>query len=62
MWCKGYMSPIYKMGDRQYAGNYRPITVSSCLGKVFNAILNDRLNKFLEEHNIICHEQIGFTK
>lgn len=52
-WCKGYMVPIFKSGDR---------SISSCLGKLFNKLLNERLNKFLKDHNIISPVQVGFTK
>jgi hypothetical protein len=29
--------------------NFRPITILSCLGKLFTAILNERLRVFSEE-------------
>ena len=34
----------------------------SCHGKLFNSILNTRLNKFLSENNIKDKTQIGFQK
>ena len=36
--------------------------INSCLGKVFNTIINNRLVKFLCDKNKICSEQIGFKK
>lgn len=36
--------PIYKnKGSLDYPNNYRDITILSCLGKIFTAILNSRL-------------------
>ena len=33
--------------------NYRPITLLSCLGKVFTCILNKRLKPFEDEINLL---------
>ena len=58
----GYISPVLKAGDMGDPNNYRRITVYSCLGKFFTLIINDRLTKYLDEHNIIHNNQIGFRK
>lgn len=43
----GVIKPIYKnKGDPNMAENYRPITILSCMGKLFTAVLNNRLNDF----------------
>ena len=60
MWSEGYIVPLYKPGCRSDPGNYRGICISSCLGKFFTSILNYRLNTFLEEHEILNKNQIGF--
>ena len=60
-WLEGIIRPIYKCsGDPQNTENYRPITILSCFGKLFTAILNLRLNNFLEHHNILEENQAGF--
>ena len=41
-------------------GNYRPITVTSSLSKVFTYIMNFRLTKFLDFNHLLQNEQIGF--
>ena len=61
-WNTGKIIPLHKKGDRSDPGNYRGITISSCLGKLFNSILNSRLQKFLVSNNILQDEQIGFRK
>ena len=33
-----------------------------CLGKLFNSVLNNRLDEYLSENNIISETQIGFKK
>lgn len=34
----------------------------SCFGKLFTAVLNNRLNRYLENMNILNEEQAGFRK
>ena len=57
---KGIISTIYKSGDSSDCNNYRGITISSCLGKVFSFILNQRLLNFTSKHKVIPENQIGF--
>ena len=62
-WSQGIISPIYKnKGDRASPDNYRGITILSCFGKLFTAVLNNRLNKYLEDMNVLAEEQAGFRK
>ena len=60
-WLEGIIRPIYKRnGSPQNPENYRPITILSCFGKLFTAILNARLTNFLNHNNIIEENQAGF--
>jgi hypothetical protein len=52
-------SVIHKSGDAADPNNYRGITITSSVGKVFNSILNERLDSFLKQNNIIDDCQIG---
>ena len=58
----GIITPIYKTGDITDPTNYRGITISNNIGKLFTSILNNRLVNFLMFPNVICNEQIGFRK
>ena len=60
-WLIGLIVPIYKDGARLDPGNYRGITLMSCLGKLFLSILNSRLLKFVLEKNILSINQLGFV-
>lgn len=42
--------------------NYRPISVSSCLGKILERIITKRLTAFLERNNLLLEFQSGFRK
>ncbi|MES9902847.1 MAG: reverse transcriptase family protein [Sedimenticola sp.] len=61
-WLEGYIIPIHKKGDPMDPSNYRPITLLSCLGKLFTSILNTRVTNFVEEHDILNENQAGFRK
>jgi len=56
------ITTIHKANDITDPNNYRGITVTSAVEKVFNSILNTRLDDFLCKNNIINNCQIGFTK
>ena len=56
-WCGGL---IYILGGRSDPANYRGICVSSCLGKLFCSILNQRLLECIVSLNILHKSQIGF--
>ena len=60
-WLTGNFFPIYKnKGDPSLPENYRPITILSCLGKLFSSVLNARLTRFLDEFEILSETQTGF--
>ena len=52
IWCQGLITPIYKSGDKSDPTNYRGISVSSCLGKLFCSILNQSLCLYFKENKI----------
>ena len=63
-WAVGDILPIYKnKGNVNSPENYRPITLLSCLGKVFTSIINSRVYTFAEiEYEIIRPSEAGFRK
>ena len=62
-WTIGLIKPIYKnKGDPRLPENYRPISLLSCLGKLFTCVLNNRLNEFAEKTNLIKDTQAGFRR
>ena len=58
-WCKALISPIFKSGEKTDPSNYRGICVSSCLGKFFCLIINQRLTEFVVEKKLLHKSQIG---
>ena len=62
-WLLGDILPIYKTkADTTSPENYRPITLLSCLGKLFTSIINNRLTSFAEKYEVISYSQSGFRK
>ena len=42
--------------------NYRPISITSCLARLFEKLILERLNAFLNSNNIIIDQQSGFRR
>ena len=62
-WLEGIIRPIYKnKGDIKNVENFLPITILSCLGKLFTAMLNNRLTEFLDKNDKLSENQAGFRK
>ena len=62
-WLLGQIIPIFKnKGSIENPENYRRITILSCLGKLFNIVLNSRLTSFLETNELLHMNQAGFRK
>jgi hypothetical protein len=62
-WAKSVVIPLYKgKGSLLDPGNYRGISLLCSISKVFTRILNNRLTRWLMEHNQIVEEQAGFRK
>ena len=61
IWSEGYITTIFKEENPKLPQNYRGITICNSIGKVFNSILNNRLEKILIDNNIIHENQIGFS-
>ena len=59
----GIIIPVYKnKGSHSDPNNFRPITLISCLGKLFTSLINTRLNFFANEISLISENQAGFRK
>lgn len=59
-WTLGSVVPIYKKGNRQEPGNYRPVSLTSVVSKVLESLIRDRLLQHLTENNLLSNYQHGF--
>ena len=60
-WKIAYVTPIHKKGDASLLNNYRPISLISCVGKLFERCVHKHVYTFLVEHQLISPHQSGFT-
>ena len=59
-WKIAHGNPVYKTGAKESCSNYRPISLLSCVGKVFERCIHKHIYDFLKAHNIITPLQSGF--
>ena len=56
------ITPLFKKGDPKSPSNYRPISVTSFLNKIFEKAIHTRISNFLSFNSIISTKQFGFIK
>ena len=62
-WREAVVIPLLKPGrDGSDPLHYRPISLTSCLCKLMEKLVNARLSWFLEQRNILTNVQCGFRK
>ena len=59
-WKKAHVTPIFKSGDASLSSNYRPISLLSCLGKVFERVIFKHTFNFLRDNFVLSEKQSGF--
>ena len=61
LWKMADISAIFKgKGSEELPTNYRPISITSCLGKIMEKIIFKYLYNYLEQHSILTKHQSGF--
>ena len=58
----GKITPIFKKGNAEDVGNYRPVSTLPIFGKLFEKIIYSRIYSFALSQNIINANQFGFRK
>eukprot|EP00061_Rhincodon_typus_P006633 g27472.t1 len=44
-------SSLFKKGGRQKTGNYRPVSLTSVIGKILESVVEDEIAEYLEVHD-----------
>ena len=62
-WKQANITPIYKnKGSKNDANNYRPVSLTSIVCKLFEKIIRDEVMKHLSTHSLISVHQYGFME
>ena len=56
-WKNAYIQPVLKKSDCYNPSNYRPITLIICFSKVFESLLNRKIQGHLSAHNLQSDRQ-----
>jgi len=59
-WKRANITPLFKKGSRSDPGNYRPVSLTSHIGKILEAIIKEKLLGHLMIHSLINTSQHGF--
>lgn len=60
-WKVAEVRPIFKKGDKKIPGNYRPVSLTSIVCKIFEGFVRDSLIKHLSDHDLLSDRQYGFS-
>ena len=59
-WKESIIMPLFKKGDINDTNNYRGISLCNIASKLYSTVINMRLQKWIESHNITGEHQAGF--
>jgi len=61
-WRSANVSPVYKKSSRGQVDNYRPVSLTSQVGKILESIIRDAIIEHLVKNKLIKSSQHGFLK
>ena len=61
-WKVAEVKPIFKKGDKSSADNYRPVSLTSVICKIFEKFIRDAMYEHLTKNNILSPDQFGFCQ
>ena len=61
-WKQSNVVPIFKKGSKTNPSNYRPISITSIVVRIFEKLIKTKLIKHLQNNNLITKHQHGFQK
>ena len=61
-WKTANITAIYKKGNKNDPGNYRPVSLTCIVCKIFESILKDNISDYMESNNLFSDNQHGFRQ
>ena len=61
-WRVANVTSLFKKGSREELGNYRPVSLTSVVGKLLETLIKDQMKNHLNKYKLIKGIQHGFTK
>ena len=61
-WALSIYRPRYKKRENKDPNNYKSISLASCLCKLFNSLVTQRIQKELENRKLLGQEQAGLME
>jgi len=61
-WKTGYVTAIFKKGNKCDPSNYSPISLTSIICKIMESIIRDHIVKFFFDNNYFSKNQYCFIK
>ena len=55
-----YIVPLYEKGSRSIAPNYRPVSLTSHIIKIYERVLRKQMIRHLDNNDLLCDNQHGF--
>ena len=56
------VNPLFKKGDSTLIENYRPITLSPAISKIFERVIFNQMNDYFTLNHLFYDKQYGFRK
>ena len=61
-WLQAMVTAIHKTGPKNSDENYRPISITSIIGKLMKSIIRDKIVSHMERNNLFSETQHGFVR
>ena len=60
-WKDAIITPLHKKGEKEFASNYRPISLTSIVCKVMESIIKDGILAYMVSNKLLTNLQHGFV-
>ena len=61
-WKNANVLPLHKKGSMDDLNNYRPVSLLSCVGKIFEKVVHKHVFNYIRDKNLLSEHQSGFKK